>query len=105
MQFLFSLVALFLMGSLLYGLYAGVRTLVLGATRLTPNQATQEPTPARPRPQTNQSTRSQHGIDDLQALFALHQRGALTRDEFDQFKKHILSCITSAAHPITKEKT
>lgn len=101
MQFVFSVVALFLLGSVLYGLYAGVQTLLRGAIRLTSAQA---PTRSHPLPHANPTAPSQHCIDDLQALFALHQRGALTRDEFDQFKKHILSSITSSTRPINREK-
>ena len=109
MQLLLSLIGLFLMGCVLYGLYAGVQTIARGAARLTTGLHTSAPQiVAESHPscvaETQESLQqasqlspspSQRCIGELQSLFGLYQSGALTREEFERFKQHLLSAITA----------
>lgn len=106
MRFLFSMMALFLLGSMLYGLYMGVQTFLRGAARLTSSVHVKQTSPSAPQsPQGEQTTASQNFVVDLESLFALHQRGALTEEEFDRFKQHIFSSIAQSTTSINREKS
>ncbi len=87
MQFIFLLLSLFAIGCVLYGISAGVQTITRGATRLAGGHCAKAETP-RAAPSSAQSC-----LHELQELHRLYQGGALSREEFDQFKQYILSTI------------
>lgn len=92
MQLIFLLVVLFVLGCLLYGIYAGVSAI----GRIGAHMSDQEHEPM-PLPLPNNAEappkNSRDYVAELQALFALHQSGALTAEEFEQLKKRLLTEI------------
>ena len=90
MQLIFLLVVLFVLGCLLYGIYAGVSAI----GRIGAHMSDQEHEPM-PRPLPNNAEvppkNSRNYVAELQALFALHQSGALTAEEFELLKQRLLS--------------
>ena len=111
MQFIFLLLCLFAIGCVLYGLSVGVQTIARGLSRLAGSSGLQaasrpcaapaavaaaapaSPAAAAPRPIPNPQP-IPRCADELQALFGLYQRGALTRQEFDAFKRQLLSALS-----------
>jgi len=101
MQFIFLLIILFLIGCVLYGIFAGVRVIARGVSSLTSatsNDAAPgaQPTPAAQRPDTEISP-LQRNLNELREIFSLHRDGALTKEEFEQMKQHLLSTIAPTA--------
>lgn len=93
MKIIFFLLVLFLIGCLLHGIAAGVQTIFRGATKLTgeiPAKASMPP------------SRAQSPLNELQQLYQLYQEGALTREEFAQFKQYIFTAL-APANKTTKE--
>lgn len=89
MQLIFLLVVLFVLGCLLYGIYAGVSAIRRIGARIGDQE--HEPMPC-PLPNGTEAPPKacRDYVAELQALFALHQSGALTADEFAQLKQHLL---------------
>jgi len=91
-HFVFFLLGLFAIGCVLYGISAGVQLIQRGFSGLACGGRKQGmPTPPISPP-------SQHGIHELRELFALHQQGALTQEEFQSMKRHLLATTQSAPH-------
>lgn len=91
-QFTFFLIALFLIVCVLYGIAAGVQTVARGAAWFTEGQAPENNAPraaSAPSP-------AQRSLRQLQELHGLYQNGALTEDEYEQFKQYILAGIAAA---------
>jgi len=97
MQFIFLLIILFLIGCVLYGIAAGVRVIARGVSSLTSNmsddgaQATQPVLAAQAT--AAGASPLQRSVGELRELFALHQQGALTKEEFEGMKQRLLSAI------------
>jgi hypothetical protein len=103
MQLILFLLGLFVIGCVLYGISAGVHAVTRGASRLAsgshaskadsprdpPTRDTLPSTSLQPAP-----SHSQRCLRELQELYGLHQSGALSKDEFEQFKRYLLSTIT-----------
>lgn len=122
-QFILSLLGLFAIGCVLYGISAGVQAIQRGFAYLaesarddasdkrplvTPLPPDTGKTACRPaarrehaRPETStppaEASPMQHGIEELRALFALYQQGALTQAEFDGMKGSLLATLKSVA--------
>lgn len=106
MQFILFLLGIFAIGCVLYGISAGVQIIQRGFTRLAntahapeanaPKQRLQTPPPPSEQPKPSPAQRC---LDELNELHRLYQNGALTREEFEQFKQHLLSPI---APPTTR---
>lgn len=94
MQLIFLLIVLFVVGCLLYGIYAGVSAIGRIGARMGDQEKEQDqesipyslPNGAEMPPKI-----SRDYVTELQALFALHQSGALTAEEFAQFKQRLLA--------------
>lgn len=124
-QFILFLLALFAIGCVLYGISAGVQIIQRGfawlaeaahddasdkkplITPLPPSTAKAANAPASQREairpeakeggQPSEASPMQRGIDELRALFALYQQGALTQAEFEGIKRSLLTNIHSVA--------
>lgn len=106
MQFILFLLGIFAIGCVLYGISAGVQIIQRGFSRLAnathasetnaPKQRLQTPPPPSEQPTPSPAQRC---LDELNELHRLYQNGALTREEFEQFKQHLLSLI---APPTTR---
>lgn len=99
MKLIFLLILLFVLACVFYGIYAGVAAIRQGAARWGRRQhhSTNSNTPSiQPLPANivTQAKQHQDYVAELQALFALHQGGALTLDEFERLKLHLLFTIT-----------
>ena len=89
MKIIFLLIVLFLLLAFLYGIYASIGALVQKIKRVavqTPNSPPKSPGLVR-----LSASAGQPGVDELEKLFALHQNGALTQDEFNNLKRQLLS--------------
>ena len=109
MQFILFLLLLFTIGCVLYGISAGVQGVQRGAIWLAnskrsdncnedttaQSQSTQQ---ANATARKAQATNTSHGIEELQTLFALHQQGALTSEEFQDMKQHLLHALHSTSN-------
>ncbi len=96
MKFIFLLIVLFVLVCVFYGIYAGISAIGRGVARMGRNQHH----PTDPHMLTIQPLQAitamptgQHKdyVAELQALFALHQSGALTLDEFERLKQRLLA--------------
>lgn len=125
-QFILFLLALFAIGCVLYGISAGVQMIQRGFAWLAESGRDDAsgkrplitPLPAAtgkaanaasarretPSPQTNanapapaEGSPMQRSIDELRDIFALYQQGALTQEEFEGMKQHLLAGIKTAA--------
>lgn len=77
---------------LLCGVYASLSSVARAAGRIRSRLvAKPEPVVADP------AGGDPDDIDKLQSLFALYQQGALTKEEFDQLKRHLLSTLPQRA--------
>jgi hypothetical protein len=107
MQFVLSLLGLFAVGCVLYGLSAGVQAIARGFGALASDggsSGTKKPqrssvpqaaATAAPTGKTPDApTLPQRCINELQALFDLYRSGALTQKEFEQCKWHVLHSLT-----------
>lgn len=100
---IFLLICVFLLLCLFYGIYAGVQTAARGAGRIR-SHVNLANAPAAASPETEACAQAaeihashQYCIDELRSLFTLYQSGALTKEEFEQFKQHLLSRMTARA--------
>lgn len=84
MHFLFGLLGLFLIGSILHGLYVGLRSVARSLSWF------QAQPPAKDDAPVVIATEVQRGIDELTTLFGLYQSGALTRQEYEVLKQALL---------------
>lgn len=92
MQLIFLLVVLFVLGCLLYGIYAGVSAIGRIGARMGDQEQEQESMPySLPNGAEMPPKISRDYVTELQALFALHQSGALTAEEFGQLKQRLLA--------------
>lgn len=101
MKLIAALLALFLLGCVLWGIQAGVSAIARGITRIArrpPDAPPRDYSPGLPpEPAQVQTPPSpEHGapVDwtaQLHSLFTLHQQGALTREEFEQAKQRLLA--------------
>ena len=95
MKLILFLIALFILGCVLYGIYCGVAAIVRSATLCGHSPNAQISTPQRenqPSPLVRVSAFTvSTTISELQALHALRQSGALTDAEFEQLKKRLLT--------------
>jgi len=94
------MICVFLVLCLLYGMYTSARSVVRGAGRIRSHVSPAHP-PAAVLPVPEAGTQAyrlhtahQYCIDELRAVFALYQSGALTKEEFEQTKRHLLSNMT-----------
>jgi len=94
------LICAFLILCLLYGMYASARSVARGAghirSHVAPNLSAIAPAEmdfGAPLPRFHACYQAR--IDELRALFALYQSGALTQAEFEQAKQHLLSKMTA----------
>ncbi len=94
------LICAFLVLCLLYGMYASARSVARGAghirSQVMPNPAAVTPAETdldAPLPKFHACYQSR--IEELRALFALFQSGALTQAEFEQAKRHLLAKMTA----------
>lgn len=77
---------------LLCGVYASLSSVARGAGRIRSRLA------AKPEPVVADAGGGDpDDIDKLKSLFALYQQGALTKEEFDQFKRHVFSTLPRRA--------
>lgn len=93
MQILLLLCA-FLVFCLIYGLCTSAKAVANGADRIRSH--------LDPKARSGGAAPQGHGghrscVQDVQALFALYQAGALTREEFDEAKRHLLARLKAAA--------
>lgn len=102
MQALFALLALFLVGCILYGVYSGVRSVARGAQRLSGQPPSEEDTPAE-APSSPDSSPTERTFRELESLFALYRSGALSKEEFEQLKRHLLASIGTLTEPALTE--
>lgn len=93
MKLIFLLIVLFVLGCLLYGIYAGVSAIGRIGARIGDQEHEPMPCPL-PNGAETPPKASQNYVAELQALFALHQSGALTAEEFEILKQRLLSKIT-----------
>lgn len=103
MQFILFLLSLFAIGCVLYGISAGVQVVQRGFNALASNgsgssgNSTKEPQPPAAtltNKATDAATLPQRCINELRALFDLYQSGALTQQEFEKCKWHVLHSMT-----------
>ena len=92
-QFALFLIALFLIVCVLYGISAGVQTIAHSAARLTKGQTPQKAAP-RAAPALSPAQRC---LGQLRELHGLYQNGALSQEEYEQFKRYLLSSIAPVA--------
>ena len=100
MQLILFLLGLFAIGCVLYGISAGVQIIVRGFARLTGNKRNNAPsTKPSLKPWTSAPGASpiHRHMDELREIFALYQQGALTREEFENMKRYLLSGIQTDA--------
>ncbi len=107
MQFVFLLLGLFTIACVLYGISAGVGAIQRGFSWLATDDhkspsrkgpvATELPsiaTKPSPLPKANidaaQNSPMRRHIEELRELFLLYKEGALSADEFDGLKQHLL---------------
>ena len=77
---------------LLCGVYASLASVARGAGRICSRLA------GKPEPLAAEvAGRDPNEVDKLKSLFALYQQGALTKDEFDQLKRHLFSSLPHQA--------
>jgi hypothetical protein len=77
---------------LLCGVYASLSSVARGAGRIRSRLV------AKPEPVVAGAAGGDpDDIDKLKSLFALYQQGALTKEEFDQLKRHLLSTLPQRA--------
>ena len=106
MQFIFFLLSLFAIGCVLYGISAGVQTIQRGVAWLSGSGANRNTTPATSQPMKQKMAHAHRVTDsppqagplsdnlgDLRELFSLHKQGALTKEEYEQFKQCLLPAI------------
>ena len=101
MKFIFLLIVLFVLVCVFYGIYAGVSAIGRIGARIGDQEQEQEqeqesmpyslPNSADIPPKI-----SQDYVTELQALFALHQSGALTAQEFESLKQRLLNSLNTA---------
>lgn len=107
MPFILFLLALFMFGCILYGIFAGVRGLQRGISWLSNSLNTID----QPEPESTSLTQltvkaestkhtftkipppSSSSISELREIFSLHQQGALTQKEFQDMKQYLLSSL------------
>lgn len=77
---------------LLCGVYASLSSVARGAGRIRSRLV------AKPEPVVADAAGGDpDDIDKLKSLFALYQQGALTKEEFDQLKRHLLATLPQRA--------
>lgn len=77
---------------LLCGVYASLSSVAHGAGRIRSRLV------AKPEPVVADAAGGDpDDIGKLKSLFALYQQGALTKEEFDQLKRHLLSTLPQRA--------
>lgn len=105
MRMIMFLLGLFAIVCVLYGISAGVQTIQRGLARLLNNGRNDEAPAASPAPITSETPESgsakepapscQGYIGELRELYELHKQGALTKEEFQDWKHHLLSAMRS----------
>lgn len=85
MHFLFGLLGLFIIGSLLHGLYVGLRSVARSLSWFQRPPRAEDATP-----EAMGATEIERGIDELTTLFGLYQSGALTQQEYEALKQALL---------------
>ncbi|VUZ26469.1 Uncharacterised protein [uncultured Comamonas sp.] len=104
MQFILFLLLVFTIGCVMYGISAGVQGIQQGASWLANHSHDDNTNQLQSTKHSNttdsneQASNTAHGIEELQTLFALHQQGALTSQEFQEMKKHLLLSLRSKQH-------
>ena len=106
MQFIFLLIVLFAICCALYGIAEGVQMVRRGLAWLSGSGAGRNVAPMTPVPNAqmtgfppalkSSSLRTdpvRGNVNELRELFALYRQGALTQEEFEKFKKQLLSTI------------
>ncbi len=95
MKLVFLLIFLFVLACIFYGIYAGVSAIARGAARRgghqhRPTDSNAPPIQPLPANAAEPPAPSRGYVSELQALFALHQSGALTVNEFERLKQRLL---------------
>lgn len=96
------IICAFLILCLLYGMYASARSVARGADRILSRVTLTEAAVEAPaadvyvRPPILHAN-CQSRIEELRAVFALYQSGALTHQEFEQSKRYLLAKMTAHA--------
>ncbi len=97
MKFIFLLIVLFVLVCVFYGIYAGVSAIGRIGARIGDQEQEQESMPySLPNGADIPPKISQDYVTELQALFALHQSGALTAQEFEILKQRLLNSLNTA---------
>ena len=86
MQIIIFLLSLFLIGCVLCGIASGVQMIQRGFSRLATSRNDGKAPEVSPL---------QHNIAELRELFALYQQGALTQEEFQRMKHHLVATTES----------
>lgn len=106
MQFIIFLLGLFAIGCVLYGISAGVQIIQRGFSALASSGGNSNGAKESQRPPKTPSAIGTNALADtgtpfprrcvqeLQALFSLYQSGALTQQEFEQCKWHVLQSMS-----------
>ncbi len=104
MKFILMLLGLFIIACMLYGIAAGVQAVARGAIRLIGGR-TQPVAKKREKNDapTHPTSAIQRGISDLQELHQLYNNGALSSEEFAQFKHTLLSTVIPPTAGAEKE--
>lgn len=86
MKIIIFLLGVFLIGCVLCGIASGVQMIQRGFSRLATSRNDGKAPEASPL---------QHNIAELRELFALYQQGALTQEEFQRLKHHLVGSMES----------
>ena len=95
MKLIFLLIFSFVVACVFYGIYAGVAVIGRGAARMgghrhRPTDSNAPQIQSLPANAAEPPAPSRGYVSELQALFALHQSGALTVNEFERLKQRLL---------------
>jgi hypothetical protein len=103
MQIIVVLIGLFFVASMFYGFAEGAKIVrrfvvwLFTPTFLRGSRAAKKPVPELPVKLMRRQSTAQSHLDELQELHNLYQNGALSREEFEQFKQSLLSSIAGTA--------
>lgn len=97
MQILVALVAILILW-LVVGAWTSARSVARGADRIRSQVAAKSRSSGvEPLQGTQGGGCHQSCMQDVKSLFALYQSGALTREEFDDAKRHLLARLKASA--------
>jgi hypothetical protein len=79
------------------GIHTSANTVTRGADRIRSRLGGKPAPPEGEAPPAEGHPRAQCCMRDVQSLFALYQSGALTREEFEEAKRHLLARLKASA--------